>query len=84
LDRLLCVGDLRRRDMADVEVTAAAFRDIVTMARREADTGAPGGMVAVYVELALRHLTAGHRGIWQVCSPCHEELGGPWSDEVTS
>lgn len=52
---------------------------VAAMAKREADTGAPGGMVAVYVELALRHLDAGHGGDWWSCDVCHSALGQPWS-----
>lgn len=51
---------------------------VAAMARREADTGAPAGMVAVYVELALRHLAAEHDGPWQDCGDCHT-FPEPWA-----
>lgn len=47
--------------------------EAVAWVRQEA-TVAPADMVAVYAELALRHLDAQHDGHPADCNPCHEAL----------
>jgi hypothetical protein len=51
-----------------------ALNRIARMAERESATGAPGGMVAVYVRLAVMHTIADHAGPWQECGECHFSL----------
>lgn len=53
----------------------AALARISTLARREADAGAPAGMVATYVEIEVWHALVNHSGDAQRCDSCHELLG---------
>ncbi len=69
LDRLLRSSHAVR-DLARWE----ALNRIAEMAEREAATGAPGVMVAVYVRVAVMHSIAAHRGPWQKCDECHASL----------
>ena len=64
--------------MGDVGPEQSPLEAVAAMAHREATTGAPGGMVATYVELALRHLHSRHEGAWSACNVCHHGLTGPW------
>jgi hypothetical protein len=59
---------------ATLKELADGLRAIVEELHHEADSGAPGGMVAVYGELAVRHLLADHEGHWSKCGPCHRAL----------
>ena len=46
---------------------------VVRRAVVEARSGAPGGMVAMYVAVETRHLLAGHGGDIKGCRPCTDE-----------
>jgi len=43
---------------------------IADRAKVEADAGAPGVMVAIYVQAEVTHLLAGHDGDEPDCEPC--------------
>jgi hypothetical protein len=47
-----------------------ALRQVVERARVEAAAGAPGPMVAIYVEAEAEHLMAGHDGDEANCDAC--------------
>ncbi len=51
-----------------------SLADVATTAEREAKSGAPGEMVAVYVRLHVMHSLAAHEGHWGRCHPCHMAL----------
>ena len=51
-----------------------SLREVAAMAKREANSGAPGGMIAVYVRIATDHAIADHDGPWQDCHDCHFAL----------
>ena len=63
---------------ARVEQLERGLRQTTLRAETEAACGAPGGMVAVYVELEARHALAGHQAPEHGvdCTPCHQNLGG--------
>jgi hypothetical protein len=51
-----------------------ALRQVVERARVEAAAGAPGPMVAKYVEMEADHLLAGHQGEMPLCADCVPQL----------
>ncbi len=52
-----------------------ALRQVAERARVEADAGAPGPMVAIYVEAEAEHLIAGHEGDEANCDDCLPSAG---------
>jgi hypothetical protein len=63
-----------RELVAEVERLRERMREVAERLRVEADSGAPGHMVAVYAWLAVEHAIAGHAGDFGDCSPCHALL----------
>jgi hypothetical protein len=47
-----------------------AVQRIAERAKVEADAGAPGPMVAIYVQAEVDHLLGGHDGEEPDCEPC--------------
>ncbi len=61
--------------MTDEEIRLCeSLAEVARTAEREAEAGAPGGMVAVYVRLHVMHSLAAHEGHWARCQPCHMAL----------
>ena len=46
------------------------LRHIADRAQVEADAGAPGPMIAIYVRMEVEHLIAGHDGDAMDCDAC--------------
>ena len=62
-----------RRVLTGREALTELLDKVVRRAVVEARSGAPGGMVAMYVAVETRHLLAGHGGDIKGCRPCTDE-----------